>query len=499
MSNGLSINSNVAALSIQSRLLKSQSALGNVYNKLASGMRVNSAKDDAAGYANIQRMTSQIRGLEQAKRNSQDALGMMNIAGGGLEEVTDALQRIKELASDAANGTRSQADRSSINLEVQQLIEQIDTIADTTKFGNTNLLNGTLGNVTIQTGANAGESIDVAGVDARSQSLGDLAMKLTGGNLGKAVAGLDNGLLKQDLTINDEVVSLGNDNMGVDEIVRKINAISGKNGVSASAETEAKITMADFIGDGTDADATFKINGQAINYTIAAAESVDDIKAKITDAINNNQNAATRGVQASFDGDDLVLSNESGKNISFGEANIKDTSGASLFTTDINVAVGSSTAVTISATTSDSVTAVGGLSLSSADPLRSDITVTSSVTAAAGALINTTDRTTMRSIEGMDVTTAANAKDLMTIVDGALEKITAHQARLGSISNRFESVVNNLATQSTNVQGARSRIQDVDVAAESTKLARLSILQQSATSMLAQANQIPAAALGLLR
>ena len=507
MSNGLSINSNVAALHIQSRLLKSQAQLGQTYNRLASGMRVNSAKDDAAGYANIQRMTTQVRGLEQAKRNSQDALGMMNIAGGGLEEITDALQRIKELAADAANGTRSQADRRSIDLEVQQLIDQIDTIADTTKFGNTHLLNGTLGSVTIQTGANAGESVDVMGVDARAQTLGDVAMKLSGGNMGKAVSGSDNSIVGQTLTIEGEKIGI-HGNEEISSIVSKINSLSGKNSVSASATTEAIITVGNLVPtSGTpataNASASFKINGQSITYSIAKDDTTEVVQDKIVKAINNSQNSSTKGVQASFNSSgQLVLSNETGANIEFGEVFSNGTTGA----TGVGVVgpegVTSTTAgaatIAVSDTTSSVVT--GSLSLASIDPLKSTIDASSSLGASdPTALVQGGDTSETRTVIGSDVTTAANAKDLMKVVDGALEQITAHQARLGSLSNRFESVVNNLTTQSTNIQGARSRIQDADVAAESSRLARLSTLQQSATAMLAQANQMPAQALNLLR
>jgi flagellin len=175
MSTGLYINNNSAANGIQANLLKSQAQLGKVYQQVSTGLRVNSAKDDAAGFANVQRLTTQIRGLDQARRNAADGLSMGAIADGAVAEMTDSLQRMRELVLDAANGTRSDDDKAMIQTEITQLQAELTRIATNTKFGETALLNGTgtpAAGVNIQVGAQASETITIKMVDARPSQLG---------------------------------------------------------------------------------------------------------------------------------------------------------------------------------------------------------------------------------------------------------------------------------------------------------------------------------------
>jgi flagellin len=290
MSTGLYINNNSAANGIQANLLKSQAQLGKVYQQVSTGLRVNSAKDDAAGFANVQRLTTQIRGLDQARRNAADGLSMGAIADGAVAEMTDSLQRMRELVLDAANGTRSDDDKAMIQTEITQLQAELTRIATNTKFGETALLSGgavATAGVNIQVGAQATETITIKMVDARPSELGSATVK-------------------------------------VDKI-----SVAGTAGPPAVAAT----------------------------------------------------------------------------------------------------------------------------------------------------------------------TTA----DALTSIDTALKSLNTFSANLGAAQKRFETVIGSLATQSANLQDARGRIQDADIASASTQMAKFNTLQQSALAMQAQANQVPSAALQLLR
>ncbi|MEO5327510.1 MAG: flagellin FliC [Magnetococcus sp. THC-1_WYH] len=157
----LFINTNVASLNAQRNLDRSTNALGKTFARLASGLRINSAKDDAAGLAISQRMTSQIRGLTQASRNANDGISLAQVAEGALEETTNALQRIRELAVQAANGTNTTKDRQSLDLEVAQLVEEIQRISKDVKFNEKGVLNGSMAGVAFQVGNNVGQTIAV--------------------------------------------------------------------------------------------------------------------------------------------------------------------------------------------------------------------------------------------------------------------------------------------------------------------------------------------------
>lgn len=168
----LTINTNVASLNAQRNLGRSQGALGTAMQRLSSGLRINSAKDDAAGLGISNRMTSQIRGLNQAVRNANDGISLAQTAEGALQESTNILQRMRELAIQSANDTNSTADRTSLNAEVTQLIAELDRIADNTTFNGRNLLDGTLTAAVFHVGAEANQTISVSIGDATTEELG---------------------------------------------------------------------------------------------------------------------------------------------------------------------------------------------------------------------------------------------------------------------------------------------------------------------------------------
>ncbi len=163
------VNSNIASLNAQRNLGSSQLKLNTSMRRLSSGLRINSAKDDAAGLAISDRMTSQIRGLNQAVRNANDGISMAQTAEGALQETTNLLQRMREIAVQAANDTNTTEDRTSLNAEFSSLISEIDRISDDTQFNNQNLLNGDASGHLFHVGANAGQTISLS-IDAMGSS-----------------------------------------------------------------------------------------------------------------------------------------------------------------------------------------------------------------------------------------------------------------------------------------------------------------------------------------
>lgn len=184
------INSNIASLTAQRNLNMSQSSLNTSLERLSSGMRINSAKDDAAGLAISERMTSQIRGLNQAARNANDGISLAQTAEGAMGEIGNNLQRIRELAVQSANATNSASDRASLQAEVTQLTAEITRVAGSTQFNGLNLLDGSFASQSFQVGANANQTIDIAQIsDARSTALGNNTLVMSGTQINKTIVG----------------------------------------------------------------------------------------------------------------------------------------------------------------------------------------------------------------------------------------------------------------------------------------------------------------------
>src|SRR5687768_427767 len=200
------INTNVIALNAQRNLNSSQNALATSLQRLSSGMRINSAKDDAAGLAISERMSSQIRGLNQAARNANDGISMSQTAEGALGEIGNNLQRIRELAVQSRNASNSVSDRTALNNEVQQIKAEIDRVASTTAFNGIKLIDGSFTNQAFQVGANVGETINISSLaNAQSASLGTTTT--TTANVTGVVIATPAAITAGDLTING--VSVG--------------------------------------------------------------------------------------------------------------------------------------------------------------------------------------------------------------------------------------------------------------------------------------------------
>jgi flagellin len=251
----LSINTNAISLNAQRSLGSTQSSLATAMQRLSSGLRVNSAKDDAAGLAISERMNAQVRGLNVAARNANDGISLAQTAEGALGKVGDMLQRMRELAVQSANATNSTSDREALQAEVAQLKEEIQRVADTTKFNDTKLLDGSFLAQAFQVGANAGETISLASVaDVNLDALGSLqtaADTYTSTVTGAAAA--VGALASGDLTING--VNIGAVSAGGDataqgaNVVAAINAQTATTGVSAT-NAAGVITLSSTSADG---------------------------------------------------------------------------------------------------------------------------------------------------------------------------------------------------------------------------------------------------------
>ena len=221
------INTNIPSLNAQRNLNTSQSALATSLQRLSSGLRINSAKDDAAGLAISDRMTSQIRGLNQAARNANDGVSLAQTAEGALSEVGTNLQRIRELAVQSANATNSASDRTSLNAEVQQLLSEIQRVATTSQFNGQNILDGTFTAAQFQVGANANQTI--------TASTGNSQISAVGSYQAEAVAVTGTDLAGGALYINDAAVGAADGN--AEAIATAINAVTSQTGVTASGST----------------------------------------------------------------------------------------------------------------------------------------------------------------------------------------------------------------------------------------------------------------------
>lgn len=464
------INTNVPSLIAQRNLSKTSDAMATSIQRLSSGLRINSAKDDAAGLAISTMMTSQILGLNKAAQNSNDAISLAQVAEGGMGTAIDILQQIRVLAVQSANGTNSTADRKALQDEVTQLIDDMDDIANNTQFNGQNILNGAFSNTVFQIGANANETASFSINSIASSSVGHLA-SITG----TAVSAND----ATDITVRmagtagtTTIASSATFATTIagqtgDSAFAKAAAINNANitGLSVLAKTEGTTGAITFAGGAYDLD----ING----VTIFNGDNTALTVTSLTDAINSAKDQT--GVVATMNSaaTAITLTAADGRNITVTETGDTPLTAAGSFT--------SGTAFTGSLTiTGDQNVFFGGTI--------ADIGLASSTIMIDDVGINT-----------LDISTQDGAQEAIQRVDSALSSITSNRASMGAMENRFEATIANLQNISDNTEAARSRIQDTDYAAEMATLTKNQILQQAGTAMLAQANSMPQSVLSLLR
>jgi len=490
---GLSINTNVMSLNAQRNLGNSQNSLSKSMQRLSSGLRINSAKDDAAGLAISDRMTSQIRGLNQAARNANDGISLAQTAEGALQESTNILQRMRELAVQSANDTNTSSDRSSLQAEVSQLQSELDRIADTTTFNGKNLLDGSFGGAKFQVGANANQVISFSVSSAKGSDLGTNRVAADGGAMQDAVAagasaalvsanGNAGGALTLQTTFNSKAVTETVANSAgktAKSLATAVNSVTDKTGITATATTKAKLSALD-----TDGLTSLTLNGTTISDTVDKTDLTSLVSAI------NNQSSAT-GVTAAL-GDnktELVMTSSTGEDIEL--LNFTVTGGTATF--QGGLADGTFlTGETLTSGVADSSRVGGYIEFNSTD----SFTVSYADTSITGA--TTAESSSLKKISDVSIATQTGANDAISVIDGALSKIDNMRGGLGAIQNRFESTISNLQNVSENLSAARSRILDADIAQETSAMTKNNILQQAGVSILAQANQAPQLALSLL-
>jgi len=467
------INTNINSITAQRNAGKSQNDLTTAISRLSSGLRINSARDDAAGLAIADRFTSQIKGINQAARNANDGISLAQTAEGSLASVGDNLQRIRELSVQSANATNSGSDRASLQQEVSQLVSEINRVATQTSFNGTNLLDGTFANKVFQVGANVGQTISVGSIaDARTTSLGaSYTASVTSTTALSTTAYVAGALTLNGTSIQTATAgsAAGQSATSAWAVAQAINGSQGSVVATANATTYTggAPTTATAIAAGQ-----FSINGVQIG-AIQSGVGVPAEGANVAAAINL-QSAAT-GVSAAADSAGLVtLTAADGRNI--------DVTGT---TTGTGLAV---------------QTNFGTVSLASSSTSARSIVIGGNAPTTAGFAVGTTASTlTGTSLSNIDISTVAGANTALASVDSALSAVSTSRAALGAIQNRFSSTIDNLHTTSENLSASRSRIQDADFAMETANLSRAQVLQQAGTAMIAQANQLPQQVLALLR
>ena len=483
------INSNIASLNAQRNLNTSQSSLNTSLTRLSSGLRINSAKDDAAGLAISERMTSQIRGLNQAVRNANDGISLAQTAEGALGEIGTNLQRIRELAVQSANATNSASDRASLQAEAAQLTAEITRVASQTQFNGTNLLDGAFLNQSFQVGANANQTINIASIaDSRATALGSHILNTTGTAMGTATAAAadvsgGNGVAVEaalSLTTNKGAATGIGYAAGDDAktIAAAINTAASNIGITATATNSA--TLGNLGSAGT---VSMTLNGSSVSAVVTDKSDLSSFAA----AINGLQ--STTGVTASFatpgDKSVITLSTTDGRDITVVDFN---NTGA---TKTADIVAGTTTRTLTGGAATDSTTITGTIELASS---------AGQITAGNGnADVFGTSVSAFSSVATLDLLSATNSQAALKTLDAALAQINSSRGDLGAIQNRFSSTIANLQSTSENLSASRSRIQDADFATETANMTRGQILQQAGVAILAQANSLPNNVLSLLR
>jgi flagellin len=464
----LSVNTNVSSLNAQRNLSRSSEGLATSMERLASGMRINSAKDDAAGLQISNRLTSQVNGLAVAQRNANDGISMAQTAEGAMNESTSILQRMRELALQSANGSNSAEDRDALQEEVVALQTELTRIADTTTFGGVKLLDGSFGTKQFQVGSNANQTIDVTLDGTSSNDLGANEIKGAGTVFGTLTAtDLDTELgtgTGGDITFSGYKGSYTHTYANTQSAADVATAINAQNiGITAEAVLEVQIGDLSVTDDGT-------LNIGTQSYDLADyAGNTERLSADL----------AKDGFEVDYDADagtiDLKATGVKGAEIT----------GATAATATATLD-GGAVAADVSKTSE--------LRLSSTQ----SFTVGDDGTADTGELLAATS-STLNTVNSIDISTSQDsAQEAIDVIDSAIAQIDTQRASLGAVQNRFGHTISNLANISENVSASRSRIQDTDFATETAHMTKNQILQQAGTSILSQANQLPQAALSLI-
>jgi flagellin len=502
----LVLNTNIASLNAQNNLTSSQASLSQALARLSSGLRINSAADDAAGLAISQQFTTQINGTNQAVNNANDAVSETQTASGALNTIVNNLQSIRTLAVESANGSNSASDRQALDSQVQQQIAEITQIAQQTSFNGLSVLNGSSGVTTYQVGANVGNTISInltQGVGATqigqvassSVKVGTAALT---GNLTLAVG------TATAVTVGASVAgALPGQTAG--SAFAKAQAINASNisGLTASASTSVSAAFSGItsstagtgLGAGPGGATTYNlsINGVAI---YAGANNVPTgTNLSINDVVNqiNLFSSQDGNVTASAASGQITLTAADGSDISVNQHIALGAAGAGAVAGTAATGTGFAAAIAGAVDGTAQVNS-GNLTLEA----NSNIAVAG--TDAGGAIGQTAGSIALgtSTLANQNVLTVAGANATIQAVDSALQTVSSFQSQLGAIQNRFTAAVGNLQSTAQNLTQSRSTIQDANFAAETANLTQSQVLEQAGISVLAQANQQPQLILKLL-
>ena len=480
----ISINTNVASLNAQRNLSASQTNLAKSMQRLSSGLRINSAKDDAAGLAISDRMTSQIRGLNQATRNANDGISLAQTAEGAMQESTNILQRMRELAVQSANDTNTGTDRTSLQKEVGQLQQELNRIANTTSFNGKTLLDGSFSAQKFQVGANSSQTISVSMGSAQASAIGaQQTFSVVGDYSAKAgpannVGGTDPFTISGSVGTDSFKVTAGD---SAKTTAESVNGLTAKTGVTARAKTEALLEMK------ASGSVTLDIKGQntttaaTVSYTVTASGSSVDAKSSLSGlAAAINDKSGTTGVTAKLNDakTGIILENADGYDI-----NVKQRGAASAELSGSLDGTKVGSAIETKAATNATGVTVGGR-----------VTFESGKSFSAGSQVSN-----LSNVGAVNISTQKGSNDAISVLDNAISFIDDLRGDLGAVQNRFDSTISNLQNVSDNITNARSRIQDADFGKETSNLSKSQILQQAGIAMLSQANQAQQNVLSLLR
>lgn len=470
----LTVNTNIASITTQGNLTKASNAQTTSMQRLSSGLRINSAKDDAAGLQIANRLTSQINGLGQAVKNANDGISIAQTAEGAMQASTDILQKMRTLALSSATGSLSADDRKSNNDEYQALTAELNRISTTTTFGGQKLLDGSYGTKAIQVGANANETINLTLDNVAASNIGSQQVK------SKAIAPSASGIASGSITVtgNGESKAVAYAaGASAKDIAKSLNGSIG--GLTASASTEVKLEV------GASTPSNFKL-------AVGSSGTVDFVGvtdlASLADQLKSN--AAKLGISVNYDEttSNLTIKSDTGENISFSGADTNAQANIRVGARD-----GSGTMATPAALGTATKVVNGQISLDSAKGYSLS---GGGVNALFGGTTVSSVKTT---IANTNVTDATNAQNALAVIDKAIGSIDSVRSGLGATQNRLQTTVDNLQNIQKNSTAARSTVQDVDFASETAELTKQQTLQQASTAILSQANQLPSSVLKLLQ
>lgn len=534
------INHNIASLNTYRQLTTNSANSGKNLEKLSSGLRINRAADDAAGLAISEKMRAQIRGLDQAQRNAQDGISLIQTAEGGLNETHSILQRVRELATQASNGTTTDQDKANIQTEVNQLVGEIDRIANSTEFNTRKLLNGDLSQTSkYATYQNGATSAGISGATAASTAVtgqttvtlaatavtGDKAAIWNTASVQTWASGtaadptgatkltdLGTSAGKFGLQVGDEITissvvggEVKNSTFVVqadstlDDYMAAVKNTLGANDVSltSSAATYTSVN-ADGLDVGDFGTTQIKITGQSgaanditsLSFTAKSADGIE--RTTFNTALSTGVNGGLSQVQVAANDKDIVATiNVPNTTAGLGDSAVAVRANAVIQASDVTLTFGNT--VTAGGTST--------ISVGSRDNSASiHIGANEGQTLSIGINAMGSEALGLQK-DGVNISlmTTQSAEKAITTVNDAINKVSSERAKLGALQNRLEHTISNLGTSSENMTGAESRIRDVDMAKEMMEFTKNNILSQAAQSMLAQANQQPQGVLQLLR